>query len=234
VRLPLVALALIGASLASGSCQIPQDPGETLEQVRGGTMRVGVSEHDPWVKLEEGREPGGVEAELVKRFARELDARIDWTTDTESELIDALHERQLDLVIAGLHTKLHWEKEVAFTRPYYTVQSVIGVPPGYEVRYDVEGLTVQAEANTALPGLVERKTDANAEPVSRLEPGRPTGAEQYLLDDLGLEATHVDLDKEKRVMATQLGENAFLVELEHFLLDNEELIRDLLAEEGRP
>ena len=63
---------------------------------------------------------------------------------------------------------------------------------------------------------------------------RPTGAEEYLLDDLGLEPTHVDLDKEKRVMAAQLGENAFLVELEEFLLSNEELIRDLLDEEGKP
>jgi polar amino acid transport system substrate-binding protein len=226
-------LVVLAGLLTCAGCQIPQDPGETLEQVRGGTLRVGVSEHDPWVKLDR-REPGGVEAELVQRFARELDARIDWTTGSETELIEALHERQLDLVIAGLHTKLHWKKEVAFTRPYYTVQSVIGVPPGYDLRYDVEGLTVQAEANTTMPGLVERKTDADAEPVSRLEPGRPTGAEEYLLDDLGLEPTHVDLDKEKRVMAVQLGENAFLVELEDFLLSNEDLIRDLLAEEGTP
>jgi hypothetical protein len=114
------------------------------------------------------------------------------------------------------------------------VQSVIGVPPGHDIRYDLEGLTVQAEENTSLPGFVERKTDANAEPVPKLEPGRPAGAEEYLLDDLGLEPTHVDLDKEKRVMAVQLGENAFLVELEDFLLNNEDLIRDLLAEEGKP
>jgi polar amino acid transport system substrate-binding protein len=201
--------------------------------VRGGTMRVGVSEHDPWVTLD-GPEPGGVEAELVKRFAERLDAGIKWTTGSESEIIDALHERQLDLVIAGLHAKLDWKQEVAFTRPYYTVQSVIGVPPGYDIRYDLEGLTVQAEENTDLPGLAERKTEVDAEPVSKLEPARPAAAEEYLLDDLGLEPTHVDLAKEKRVMAVQLGENAFLVELEHFLLDNEELVRDLLAEEGKP
>jgi ABC-type amino acid transport substrate-binding protein len=175
-----------------------------------------------------------VEVELVERFAERLDAGITWTSGSETELIDALHERQLDLVIAGLHAKLPWKKEVAFTRPYYTVQSVIGVPPGLDVRYDLEGLTVQAEENTDLPGLTERKTDVNAEPVAKLEPGRPAAAEEYLLDDLGLEPTHVDLDKEKRVMAVQLGENAFLVELEGFLLDNEDLVRDLLAEEGKP
>ena len=229
----LRALPWLTAAVAFAGCQIPQDPGETLEQVSGGTMRVGVSEHDPWVMLD-GREPGGVEAELVRRFADGLDARIKWTTGSEAELIDALHERQLDLVIAGLHAKLDWKKEVAFTRPYFTVQSVIGVPPSLDPRYDLEGLTVQAEESHLLPGLAERKTDVNAEPVPKLEPGRPAAAEEYLLDDLGLEPTHVDLDKEKRVMAVQLGENAFLVELEGFLLDNEELVRDLLAREGKP
>ena len=223
---------MLALALATG-CQVPVDPGETLDQVRGGTLRVGVGEHEPWVTLG-GSEPGGVEAELVKRFAERLGARIKWTTGSEAELVDALHERQLDLVVAGFHAKLPWSREVAFTRPYFTVQSVIAVPPGQEVRYDLDGLTVQAEELTELPGLVERKTDANAEPVPKLEPGRPSAADDYLLDDLGLEATHVDLSKEKRVMAVQPGENAFLVELEHFLLDNEQLVRDLLAKEGQP
>ena len=221
------------AVLVVAGCQIPQDPGETLERVRGGTMRVGISEHDPWVKLD-GPEPGGVEAELVRRFADRLDSGVKWTRGSEAELIDALHERQLDLVIAGLHAKLPWKKEVAFTRPYYAVQSVIAVPPGHDIRYDLEGLTVQAEETSDLPGLAERKTDVNAEPVAKLEPGRPAAVEEYLLDDLGLEPTHVDLEKEKRVMAVQLGENAFLVELERFLLSNERLVRDLLAREGKP
>jgi hypothetical protein len=70
--------------------------------------------------------------------------------------------------------------------------------------------------------------------VPKLEPGRAAAVETYLLDDLGLEATHVDLAKEKRVMAVQLGENAFLVELERFLLDSDDLVRELLAEEGKP
>lgn len=226
-------LAGLAAAVALCSCQIPRDPEGTLEDVRGGTLRVGVSEHDPWVKLDRP-EPAGVEAELVRRFAAQLDARVEWTTGSEAELVDALHERRLDLVIAGLHAKLDWKKEVAFTRRYYTDQSVIGVPPGMDVRYDLEGLTVQAEEGNDLAGLAERKTGVEVRPVSELRPGRPAAVPEYLLDDLGLESTGVDLDKEKRVMAVQLGENAFLVELEHFLLDNDELIGDLLDREGKP
>jgi polar amino acid transport system substrate-binding protein len=233
MALLLKVLPWLVAGVVLAGCQIPQDPYDTLERVRGGTLRVGVSQHDPWVKLD-SPEPGGVEPELLRRFAAGLDARIQWTEGSEAELIDALRERQLDVVVAGLHAKLEWKKEVAFTQRYYVDQAVIAVPPGMDVRFDLEGLDVQAEELTAMPGLVERKTDAHAERVAQLEPGRPAAAEEHLLDDLGLESTGVDLFKEKRVMATQLGENAFLVELEDFLLNNDDLVEELVAEEGRP
>ena len=55
------ALALV--SLAAG-CQFPRDPEGTLDRVEGGTLRVGVVEDPPWVELG-GREPGGVEPEIV-------------------------------------------------------------------------------------------------------------------------------------------------------------------------
>jgi hypothetical protein len=44
----------------------------------------------------------------------------------------------------------------------------------------------------------------------------------------------IELDHAKHVMAVKLGENAFLVRLERFLLNREEEIRRLLREEGRP
>jgi polar amino acid transport system substrate-binding protein len=228
----VLAVVLAIAALPAG-CRIPEDPGETLERVSGGTLRVGAAEHEPWVKLG-GSEPGGVEPGLVRRFAGTIEAEVEWTEGSEAELVEALHERQLDLVIAGIDSKSPWKKKGALTRPYYTSRVVIAVPPGHEVRYDLEGLTVQAEEGTGVPGLVERKTDANAEPVAALVPGRPAAAEDHLLDDLELEGTHVGVEKHKHVMATQLGENAFLVKLERFLLRNEELAKQLLDREGRP
>jgi hypothetical protein len=76
-RLKIVAAL---AAVAVVGCQFPADPDGTLERVRGGgtPLRVGVSEHDPWVRLD-GGEPGGIEPELVRRFAATIDARIEWT-----------------------------------------------------------------------------------------------------------------------------------------------------------
>ena len=46
-------------------------------------------------------------------------------------------------------------------------------------------------------------------------------ADDYLLDDLGLVRTDAELDEEEHAMAASMGQNAFLVTLERFLLDRE-------------
>ena len=58
--------------------------------------------------------------------------------------------------------------------------------------------------------------------------------ENYVLDDLGLVRTDAELDEHEHAMAVAMGENAFLVELERFLLDREGEAAELLAREGKP
>lgn len=82
-------------------CQYPRDPEGTHDRVSGGVLRVGVTPADPWVRLNDSGAPTGVEAELVERFAETLSARVRWVEGSESELMEALHGRQLDIVIAG-------------------------------------------------------------------------------------------------------------------------------------
>jgi polar amino acid transport system substrate-binding protein len=60
------------------ACQFPADTDGTLDRVRGGTLRVGVTPANPFVILADRSEPQGVEVELVKRFARGLGARVEW------------------------------------------------------------------------------------------------------------------------------------------------------------
>jgi polar amino acid transport system substrate-binding protein len=119
-RLLLAALALLVAG-----CQIPQDPDGTLERVENGTMRVGVTESDPWVTVEP---LGGVEVELVRRFARDLNARVEWVNGGEEELVNALEEGSLDLVVGGMTSKSRWKNDVALTRPYVETKGVVGDP----------------------------------------------------------------------------------------------------------
>jgi polar amino acid transport system substrate-binding protein len=79
-------LALI--ALVSAGCVFPQDPRGTLEEVQNGTMRVGIVDHDPWTQMEDGR-ASGVEVELLKDFAEELEAETSFVPETTPELLKA-------------------------------------------------------------------------------------------------------------------------------------------------
>ncbi|KAA3436836.1 transporter substrate-binding domain-containing protein [Rufibacter hautae] len=104
--------------LLATSCQdFPKDPEKTLEQVSNGTLKVGYSENPPWVvKGPEG--PTGIEAELVRGFAKTLNAKVEWQNDTEQNLLEDLEEKKLHLVIAGITDDSPWKSKISFTRPY--------------------------------------------------------------------------------------------------------------------
>ena len=229
-------VALLLAALVAPACQYPRDPDGTLDRVEGGVMRVGVTECDHWVLLD-GEEPeGGAEVELARRFARDVGARIAWVQGSEEELVDAAKEGQVDLILGGLTSKSRWKKDVAFTRPYVETRSVVGAPAGRSYPDDFTGVPVAVELGSEEEGLVEQRTDARVVPVRDLaaRAGEPAAVPDYLLGDLGLTDSGTELDQAKHVMAVKLGENAFLVRLERFLLNREDEIRRLLAEEGAP
>lgn len=95
-------------------------------------VRVGIAEAQPWTQVVDGR-PHGIEVDLVRAFAAQLAADIEWVVGPESELLEALHRRELDLVAAGLKASTPWSRKVALTRPYLTVdgaEHVLAVPQG--------------------------------------------------------------------------------------------------------
>lgn len=222
-------VVLLTVVVMATACDIPRDPEGTLERVTGGTIRVGVSESDPWVVLE-GSEPSGVEVEIVERFARELGADIEWHEGTVDELAAALHVGELDLVIAGLTSTSKITSEATLTHPYLTTQVVVAVPPGSEIDEDITGLDVAVEQASEAAGILE-KTDARPVRVPDvLEVDGPVAVESYLVDDLGYDDTGVRLLESDQVMAVRHGENAFLVRLERFLLSNGTMLDEILEE----
>jgi hypothetical protein len=80
-------------------------------------LRVGVAEAAPWVVVHDTG-VAGIEPSLVLGLARELQARPEWHRGSETRLLEALHDRKLDLVIGGFTTDSPWKSEVAFTAPY--------------------------------------------------------------------------------------------------------------------
>ena len=119
-------------------------------------MRVGVTENPPWVRLGR-RGPTGIEPVLVRRLARSLGARVEWVEGSESKLMAALHEREIDLVVAGLTRKdSPWEDRAAITTDEDLTRRV-------------------AQLRQSLEGLDWKLHDVVVVPVPTLEAGTPPG-----------------------------------------------------------
>ncbi len=233
MKLPLAALCALSVVLSAG-CQFPKDPEGTLNKVRDrGLMKVGVTHADPFVNLDSAP-PSGVEVELIKEFARHLGVEIEWVEASESQLVELLAGTEIDVMLAGLERQSPLQKEVGFTRPYANVEIVLAVPPDADTP-EIEGLDVLVEENSEAAAIVEKETDADPIPVPSLTGanGRPVVVEDYLLDELGYRKTGHSLKETEHCLAVTLGENAWLTEIEKWLLDHEEMASDLLREEGR-
>jgi polar amino acid transport system substrate-binding protein len=232
MRAMLLVLALAASALAG--CQYPRDVEGTLDRVEGGTMRVGVSDNEPWVNLD-GQEPSGVEPEIIRRFAETIDARVHWVQGDSEELVEALEGGQLDVVIAGITRTSEYRRKVGLTRPYVDTELLLAHPRGVSMPPETEETKVAVEADSHAASLLEHKTDYGSEELDTLEGYKgPALVWDYQLDDLGLESTGEDLIDEEHTIAVRFGENAFLVELERFLLDREGEWRGLVNREGEP
>jgi polar amino acid transport system substrate-binding protein len=225
-------LAALGFLLALGGCRFPDDVEGTLERVEGGTMRVGVVADPPWVTLGK-RDPRGVEPQLIRRFAEQLDAEIEWIEGTEADLVDALGGFQIDVLIGGLTRASPYSREGAFTRPYIDTNVEIGVPPGTELPDELGGVEIWVERGSE-PAALLRQEEDDAVPLffeKLSEIDGPALLDTYDLESIGYERTDYILRDDEHAMAVAPGENAFLVELEHFLLDQKPEAKDLLYEE---
>ncbi|GGS36550.1 substrate-binding periplasmic protein [Actinokineospora fastidiosa] len=219
----IVAVAVL---LAAG-CQWPRDAEGTLDRVRGGVLRVGVVEDPPWTVVDDRGAVGGAEAALVERLAAELGARVEWTEGPESTLIGALSHQALDLVIGGMTRSSPWTKEVALTVPYFTSKRVVAVPLAADS--SLEGVPVAVEAGTP---EVTFLAEEGAVPVvvDEVPAGVPAVVPDWAVDPACQRAV-LELGSTDHSFAMALGENAFLVRVEEFLLAlPPEEIRGLLVQ----
>lgn len=229
LRFALVVVALV--ALAHAGCRFPADPEGSLDRVEGGTMRVGVIDNPPWVILGRG-EPRGVEPELVRRFAAELGADIEWVEGTESGLAAAMGGFQIELLIGGLSRDFPYIDDVAMTAPYVDTEIQIGLPPGTEMPDALGGVEVYVERGSEAAARLREEED-DAIPVfydSLAEVDGLVLADTWDIDALDYERSDYIVLDDEHAMGVPSGENALLVELDNFLLDRGEEAEDLLHE----
>jgi polar amino acid transport system substrate-binding protein len=190
--------------LACAGCDLPRDAAHTLDRVRQGTLRVGIVQHRPWVSDSAGRLQG-VEIQLVRAVAAELQSHVAWISGTESELLASLHGRELDLVIGGLPRKSPWSRRVAFSRAYY-VDSTLISPVSNGKSGTLKGDSIALEAGD--PAAVEiGKKGAVPVPVADLAGVQGlVAAPAWRLAQLGRPVNGTVIHTEQRVMSVAPGE----------------------------
>jgi hypothetical protein len=115
----LAALGLVCAGAVLGGCAaIPADVDRTLDRVRDGELRVGITHNPPWTDTSAPTQPAGRDVDLVERFAESLDADIVWTVGSEAVLVDDLDAGALDLAVGGFTDDTPWAEKAALTRPF--------------------------------------------------------------------------------------------------------------------
>jgi len=127
----MVKRALVALALLLTACDLPRDPEHTLERVEVAGMRVGIAPRPPWAIG--GEEPSGVEADLVRAFARDLGTDVRWESGSASDVLESIELGNLDLAIGGFTADNPWSSRVSFIQPYYVLgddQHVMAVPHG--------------------------------------------------------------------------------------------------------
>ena len=134
IAAPVCAAVLLGTGCGAS---VPADPDGTLDRVRGGVLRVGVTENPGLVDLGDG-EPRGTEPELLREFAAVVGADVQWVEGSERELVEGLRYGELDAAAGGFRDDSPWEQKAGMTRPYAetadehgtTAKHVLLVPEG--------------------------------------------------------------------------------------------------------
>ena len=124
-RLSAALAALGAAALTLNGCgSIPADSVGTYDRASDGTLVVGVSEHAPWVQIDDVTgEITGSEADLIRSFADSINADVEWSPGPESVLAERVKSGEVDVVIGGLTAASPWSSHMALTRPYASVTS---------------------------------------------------------------------------------------------------------------
>jgi polar amino acid transport system substrate-binding protein len=212
------------------ACGLPRDPGKTLQHVQHGTLRAGAALNPPWVSGGRDR-VSGVEVALVEALAQDLRAQVTWVRGSESQLMAALKDRELDIVVGGLTGDGPWKKEVGVSRPFYAESLIVSSPDGKTGH--LKGASVEFEAGDPV-AVYLRKKGAHPVPVQSLDRSDgPVAGASWKLAALGRPTSGVLLHQSRHIMAVSPGENAWLLRLDRHLHHWEDSIPAMLKGPGR-
>lgn len=208
-KLMLAVVVLLAA------CRIPQDLEGTLDSVQQGYLDVGLTENPPWV-IDTGEGPAGVEVEMVRQLAAELEAEVRWHWGTEGSLVSALQAYQLDMAVGGLEQAPWLSNVVAMSRVFFKDIEVVGFPPAREVPDSLEGVRVAVPSVDDLGGVLKKQ---GALPVhgETVASKHPVAGPLWWVRAKGYTPGPWRLGERRHVWLLPKGENAWILRVDRYL-----------------
>lgn len=204
-------------SLLSACSDYPKDVENTLDSIKGSILHVGLIENPPWVIATDG-EPKGVEPEIIQQLADKLNAQVRWHWGSTAEMLQALEQNQVYVVVGGLITKPKLPKIVTSTQPYYTTRYTVGFPHNMKAFPDkLKGETIALPHISPVREILLSKKAILLPMENPESEGFPVAGPVWRLQARAYNLGPWMLLKQQHVMAVAKGENAWISVLQRHL-----------------
>lgn len=187
----VLALGLtFGLGLAALGCG-GSKPGPSLDQPYS-KLRIGMSGSYPPLVFEEDGKLVGFEPDMAKLVERDLGVKVELVEIPLPELIPALLDRRIDLIMSGMSVTPEREQRVRFTTPYMRVgqmamirqEDLARLSPVTLIHQD--GMRVAVKRGSTGEALVTRMQGPTVMPFDTVEEGvdaLAAGEVDYLVHD---------------------------------------------------
>jgi polar amino acid transport system substrate-binding protein len=130
---------LLGMGTGSGRAENGHESAEALQRIQtAGELRVGVSLFTPWTMTNTQGELVGFEIDVAKQMAKDIGVKPIFTVLDWKELLPALLQQRIDIIIAGMVITPERALKVNFSIPY--ASSGIGLATNLQLTKDFTGI----------------------------------------------------------------------------------------------
>jgi len=107
----------------SGEIQQKLVAESAIEQIaKRGVIKVGMDVFVPWAMKDKKGELIGFEIDIAKKFAEDMEVKVEFIPTKWSGIIPALITGKFDVLIGGMTITTQRNLKINFTRPYYFVE----------------------------------------------------------------------------------------------------------------
>jgi ABC-type amino acid transport substrate-binding protein len=126
----LILIAALALDVRTGAAAGPLATGAP-----GATLRVGIATNYPPMAFKENGQVTGVEADFATLLGKDLGLKVTLVETPWEELIPALRNGQIDVIMSGMSITAAREKLVSFTQPYLKISQMALYRAADEARF---------------------------------------------------------------------------------------------------